>query len=102
MRRRRDHQAVGYVQATTWGEATGLAAEVAWVVGTPYQGNGYAGEASRAMVSWLREQGVGMVLAHIRPGHVASERVARVAGLVRTATVADGEVRWQSSTAVPQ
>jgi RimJ/RimL family protein N-acetyltransferase len=96
MRRRQDHQAVGYVQATTSREATGPAAEIAWVVGTPYQGNGYAGEAARVMVGWLREQGVGTVLAHIRPGHAASERVARAVGLLPTTTVTDGEVRWQS------
>jgi RimJ/RimL family protein N-acetyltransferase len=96
LRRRQDHQAVGYVQATTSHEATGLAAEVAWVVGTPYQGNGYAAEAARAMVGWLREQGVVTVLAHVYPGHVASERVARAIGLLPITTVTDGEVRWQS------
>jgi len=96
LRRRQDHQAVGYVQATTTPEPAGLAAEVAWVVGTAYHGNGYASEAARAMVSWLREQGVVTVLAHVFPGHLASERVARAVGLSPTTTVTDGEVRWQS------
>jgi RimJ/RimL family protein N-acetyltransferase len=99
LRRRLDHQVVGYVQATRTSEPAGLAAEVAWVVGTAYQGNGYAGEAARAMVTWLREQGAVTVLAHVHPGHTASERVARAAGLSPTTTVTDGEVRWQSGTA---
>jgi RimJ/RimL family protein N-acetyltransferase len=98
LRRRQDGQVVGYVQATTTRESDGPAAEVAWVVGTGYQGHGYAAEAARAMVSWLRAQGVVTVLAHIRPGHAASERVARAAGLSPTATGTDGEVRWQSGT----
>jgi RimJ/RimL family protein N-acetyltransferase len=101
LRRRQDGQVVGYVQATTTRESDGLAAEVAWVVGTAYQGHGYAGEAARAMVSWLRAQGVVTVLAHIHPAHEASERVARAAGLFPTGTVTDGEVRWQSRTASP-
>jgi RimJ/RimL family protein N-acetyltransferase len=98
LRRRQDHQVVGFVQATTAHGPDGLAAELAWVVGTGYQGHGYAAEAVRAMVGRLRELGVANVLAHIHPGHVASERVARAADLVPTATMTDGEVRWQSRT----
>ena len=103
LRRRQDGHAVGFVQATTTSGPDSPAAEVAWVVGTAYQGHGYAGEASRAMVSRLRELGVVTVVAHIHPpGHAASERVARTAGLSPTATVLDGEVRWQSRTVSSQ
>src|SRR5262249_5595281 len=45
-------QAVGTVQATvTLGTET--TAAIAWVIGQPWQGNGYASEAARALVSWL-------------------------------------------------
>lgn len=95
LRRREDGQVVGYVQATTR-QAAGVEAEVAWVVGTAYQGRGYAGEAVRAMIGRLREQGVPTVIAYIHPGHAASQRVARAAGLAPTTSVVDGEVRWRS------
>jgi len=34
------------------------------------------------------------VVAHIHPGHLASQRVARAAGLSPTTDVREGEVRW--------
>ena len=34
------------------------------------------------------------VIAHIHPAHLASQRVARAAGLSPTGEVHDGEVRW--------
>jgi hypothetical protein len=37
------------------------------------------------------------VVAHIHPGHLASQGVARAAGLSPTGDVYDGEVRWVSS-----
>ena len=39
--------------------------------------------------------------AHIHPGHLASQRVARAAGLAPTTDVYEGEVRWTSPPAVP-
>ncbi|MFD5703468.1 GNAT family N-acetyltransferase [Streptomyces lasiicapitis] len=73
----------------------GLAAEIAWVVGTPWQGQGIASEAARALVEWLRARpGVTSVLAHIHPDHDASAAVARAAGLAPTAERHDGEVKW--------
>jgi RimJ/RimL family protein N-acetyltransferase len=86
-------QAVGYVQATVRVESR--SAEVAWVVGTPFQGRGYAREAAGAMVLWLRAHGVAPVVAHIHPENTASEGVARRLGLAPTPTIVDGEVRWQ-------
>ncbi|MFI8367356.1 GNAT family N-acetyltransferase [Streptomyces sp. NPDC085466] len=82
---------VGTVQATVIGDS----AEVAWVVGTDWQGRGYASEAARALVGWLRERGR-TVVAHVHPEHAASAAVARAAGLVPTGEVHDGEVRWES------
>jgi RimJ/RimL family protein N-acetyltransferase len=93
VRRREDGAALGYVQATI---THASAAEVAWVVGTAHQGAGYAREAARAMVAWLREQGVKELLAYIHPGNGASETVARAVGLAPTDTVVDGEVCWRS------
>ncbi|MEU2022561.1 GNAT family N-acetyltransferase [Streptomyces sp. NPDC016469] len=81
---------VGYVQATVRGDR----AEIAWVVGVPWQGRGYAREAARGLVAHLREAGVRTVVAHIHPGHTASAAVAAGAGLARTGEWEDGEERW--------
>jgi len=37
---------------------------------------------------------VAWVLAHIHPGHLASQRVAAAAGLVPTSAMRNGEVCW--------
>jgi RimJ/RimL family protein N-acetyltransferase len=82
---------VGTVQATIADET----AEIAWVVGTPWQGRGIAREATRGLVDWLRTQPVRLVVAHIHPEHHASAAVASSAGLTGTDEQHDGEVRWQ-------
>ncbi|MET9630398.1 GNAT family N-acetyltransferase [Lentzea sp. NPDC006480] len=82
---------VGTVQATVTSEI----AEIAWVVGTPWQGRGIASEAARGLVDWLAAQPVRTVVAHIHPGHHASAAVAASAGLAATEQWHDGEVRWQ-------
>jgi len=46
-------------------------------------------------VALLHEAGW-TVVAHIDPRHLASQRVARRAGLSLTAAVRDGEIRWVS------
>jgi len=88
--------AAGTVQATlpAGGPAAGPA-EVAWVVARAAQGRGYASEAARSLVTVLRQDGW-TIVAHIHPGHLASQRVARAAGLVPTAGIHDGETRWVS------
>jgi RimJ/RimL family protein N-acetyltransferase len=83
---------VGTVQATI--SADGPTAEVAWVVGTPWQGQGIATEAARALVAWLGQRSVPAVIAHIHPDHRASAAVAAAAGLTPTDQRHDGEVRW--------
>ncbi|HEX3334834.1 MAG TPA: GNAT family N-acetyltransferase [Jatrophihabitans sp.] len=95
LRRQDSGRVVGFVQATVTREGETRVAEIAWVVGTAQQGRGYAKEATRAMVSWLRKQGVGVVIAHVHPQHRASEALARAAGLEPTDSVVDGETRWQ-------
>ncbi len=82
---------VGTVQATV----TGQTAEIAWIVGTPWQGRGIASEAARGLVDWLVPQPVRTVVAHIHPDHHASSAVAASAGLAVTDQWHDGEVRWQ-------
>ena len=84
--------AAGTVQATL---PTAGPAEVAWVVAPAAQGRGYASEAARSLVTALRQAGW-TVVAHIHPGHHASQRVARAAELVPTAGTCDGETRWAS------
>ncbi len=86
--------AAGTVQATipAGGPGTGTA-EVAWVVVRRFQGHGYAKEAARSLVASLHQAGW-TVIAHIHPGHLASQGVARAAGLSPSGEVHDGEVRW--------
>jgi RimJ/RimL family protein N-acetyltransferase len=84
---------VGTVQATISHERP--MAEVAWVVGTPWQGQGIATEAARALVTWLGQQSIPDVIAHIHPEHRASAAVAAAAGLIPTDERHDGEIRWR-------
>lgn len=86
-------EAIGFVQATVMDE--GRRADIAWVIGVPWQGQGYAAEAAVAMGAWLRETGVAEFTAHIHPDHGASERVAARAGLVATKEIEDGERVWR-------
>ena len=95
IRRRDDGRAVGTVQATVTKQDRTLTAEIAWVIGTGQQRQGFAREAALAMVARLREQGVTMIVAHIHPQHEASIAVARAVGLAPTDALVDGEVRWE-------
>jgi RimJ/RimL family protein N-acetyltransferase len=91
---RQSGRLAGYVQATI---TPGRPAEVAWVVGTAWQGRGLATEAARALIGWLGRHGVATVVAHIHPGHHASAAVAAAAGLRPSGGWHDGEQRWQRS-----
>ena len=53
------------------------------------------GQLWGSLVTVLRQAGW-TVMAHIHPGHHASQRVARAAGLMPTAAIDDGETRWTS------
>ncbi|MGW6567276.1 GNAT family N-acetyltransferase [Streptomyces sp. NPDC054975] len=97
VREREEGCLVGTVQATVRDDGS---AEVAWVVGTPWQGRGFAREAVRELVGWLTTHArVGTVVAHVHPDHAASAAVATAAGLTPTDTWHDGEVRWRLTVA---
>jgi RimJ/RimL family protein N-acetyltransferase len=99
LRRMPDERLVGTVQATLRRTAAcQLEAEVAWVVGHDYQGQGYGREGALGMAVWLRTRGVDSLVAHIHPDNHASIGVARALGLSPTETVVDGEVRWTGSS----
>ena len=88
---RADGVAVGIVQATVRGRV----AEVAWQVGVPWQGNGYASEAATAMIDWLVRDGATEVRANIHPDHASSQRVAFAAGLQLSDEWAGSEQVWR-------
>ncbi|MFI1291722.1 GNAT family N-acetyltransferase [Streptomyces sp. NPDC020792] len=94
LRLREESCLTGTVQATVGPSDHGLTAELAWVVGTPWQGRGIAGEAARALVDWLGRRPVRTVVAHIHPDHRASAAVATAAGLTPTDAWHEGERRW--------
>ena len=94
MRRRDDGRAIGHLQSTV----TPRTAAIAWVVGTAFQRQGFATEAAQGLVRWLRDDlGVETIEASIHPGNVASQSVARHAGLRPTDRLDDGEVVWELS-----
>ncbi|MCM3556821.1 GNAT family N-acetyltransferase [Janibacter melonis] len=83
---------VGYVQASrAVGSAT---AEIAWVIGAPWQGRGYASAAVALMLEELASRGIEEVVADIHPANKPSEGVARRIGMEATDQVVDGETRW--------
>ena len=94
VRGRHDGAAMGTVQATVT-PAEGPRALVAWVIGTPWQRRGVATEAARALIEWLRDQGVRTIAAHVHPKHEASQQVARRVGLVPTDEECEGERVWR-------
>ncbi|HZX03070.1 GNAT family N-acetyltransferase [Kribbella sp.] len=92
---RYDDNLIGFVQATV----TGSTAEIAWVIGTAWQGRGFAKEAALGLVTWLRGGTAHRIIAHVHPEHTASAAVAAAIGLARTDVLEDGEYLW--STADP-
>ncbi|WP_091692953.1 GNAT family N-acetyltransferase [Micrococcus terreus] len=88
-------QPIGFVQATV--PTDGGPAEIAWVIGAPWQGQGHAAEAARQLLAHLAERGVTEVLAHIHPDHTASQRIATHLGLHPTSEVVDGEIAWRGT-----
>lgn len=96
VRERGTARVLGTVQATVKTDAAGSTADLAWVIGTPHQGNGFATEAATTMAEWLRSQGIERLRANIHPRHGASIGVARSIGLEWTGTIVDGERRWES------
>jgi RimJ/RimL family protein N-acetyltransferase len=101
VRRRADQQPVGTVQATFSTHDGRSTAHVAWVIGLDWQNQGFASEAARALVDWLRDRGADSVVAHIHPDHRASAVVATRAGLQPTDDQADGERVWRAPGRYP-
>jgi RimJ/RimL family protein N-acetyltransferase len=97
VRVRADRSPVGTVQATVVHERDGRTAAIAWVIGVPWQGRGFAAEAARALVGWLRAGGVRTITANIHPDHHASAGVAARAGLTVTDEIIDGEQVWRTA-----
>ncbi|WP_419998741.1 GNAT family N-acetyltransferase [Streptomyces boninensis] len=103
---RAEARLTGYAQATVTAAAAGRGrslAEVAWVVGTPWQGQGIAKEAAQAVVHWLgtAETAIAEVIAHIHPDHHASAAIAAAAGLAPTDEWQEGEIRWRRKFPAP-
>ncbi len=101
LRERSTGSCAGFVQATVRLEER--TAELAWVVGTAYQGRGLAREAAAAARDAVLvgahatgADAVEHVVAHIAPGNEASETVARAIGLHATDDLdPDGERVWR-------
>lgn len=91
-----EHQPIGYAQATI--PVNGHPAEIAWVIGRPWQGRGFGARAAALLLTHLAGLGVDEVVAHIHPEHSASNAIARRVGLEPTTTIIEGERRWVGST----
>lgn len=83
-------QPIGYVQATV----EKFQADIAWLVGSDWQGVGFASEAAAALASWLVASKVNAISAHIHPNHIGSQKVAKAAGLYNSGQIEDGEEVW--------
>jgi RimJ/RimL family protein N-acetyltransferase len=94
IRLRGEARLTGTVQATISRSDNGTIAEIAWVVGTSWQGRGIATEAAKGLLAWLGEQPVHTVIAHIHPDHLASAAIATACGLAPADSWQDGEMRW--------
>jgi RimJ/RimL family protein N-acetyltransferase len=73
----------------------GDTAEVASIIGVPWQGQGLASEANLAVVDWLDARGVRVIIARIHPHHRAAEAVAIKAGFQPTGDYHDQLQIWR-------
>ena len=97
VRTRDDGAAIGTLQATLETAPDGSrSVDIAWVIGVPWQGRGYASEAVVALVEWLGGRGIDDISANIHPDHHASAAVARRAGLRPTDEQHQGETVWRT------
>jgi RimJ/RimL family protein N-acetyltransferase len=92
VRESREGRALGWVQATVFGES----ASVAYALLPAERGAGVASDALRALTRWLHDQlGVMTLTAEIDDANAPSVRVAVAAGFERTARRAGDEVVWE-------
>jgi RimJ/RimL family protein N-acetyltransferase len=90
---RYDGKLVGLAQATV---RAGGSCEIAYLVDPSAQRQGFGTEMMRAFCAELRATMDSVELvAHVLPGHVASESVARAVGLTPTEERVDGERVWR-------
>lgn len=80
---------IGYVQATLADDEAALA----WVIGSRWQGRGYATEAARVVMEALSPRSFSALIA---PGNLPSQHVATSLGLRPTDEVIDAETRWKA------
>ncbi|MDR6200783.1 RimJ/RimL family protein N-acetyltransferase [Microbacterium sp. SORGH_AS428] len=93
---RMSDEPVGYVQATVAPRQGRVVAELAWVIGTQWQGRGLATRSALMMQTWLRDRGVDRFTASIHPQHAASASVAVWLGLQPSGESTDeGECIWR-------
>jgi len=81
---------IGYVQATVKDHQ----ADIAWLIGVNWQGRGYGGEAVAALMSWLDDNQIDNVTAHIHPDHKTSQRIAQGVNLQPSGVFHEGEEIW--------
>ncbi len=91
VRRTDTGEAIGFVQATV----DDGAADLAWLIGTGHQGQGFARAAVEAMIDELVAAGIDRFGAHIHRRHRRSQRLAAAVGFVPTGVLDDdGEEIW--------
>lgn len=95
VRLRTTAEPVGTVQATVTNDGIGWTAHIAWVIGVPWQSQGFASEAAGALADWLRSRGANALVATIHPDHTVSTGVAERIGLHGTDEEIDGERVWR-------
>lgn len=77
MRRSSTGEPMGFIRATIAADSLGI---IAYTVFRRFQRRGYAGEATRAVLSYLQAEGVEHFLARVNPRNEASIRLLKKAG----------------------
>lgn len=67
------------------------AVELGYTVFPEHRGRGYATEATRALIVWAQEAGVGRFIASVAPGNAPSLAIVRKLGFVQTGEQWDEE-----------
>jgi RimJ/RimL family protein N-acetyltransferase len=88
---RMQDELIGHVQATVLPES----ADLAWVVGSAWQRQGYATEAAESVFQLLLQSGVRKIRASIHPDHTASIKIAEALGMHLTTEFSGDERIWE-------